>query len=255
MGQSTRDLPIEIAERPYVPVMVNDTGPHPFLLDTGALGLSLATDVAQALGLEVEDGWTTVRRLAIGSCRWPDVGLGVGDNSALSSLLGRPVAGIIGSRFLAAAKLSLTIDYPSQTLSLEEGAEGGGLPPSAVGLTIANGYPLVPGRPNGTGPYLFLLDTGAGPCLISPAVARSLDLPMGNRGTARGVADDLESCRSVLALLAVGDQCAADLEVGVMDCATISGYAGTQVDGYLGHGFLSRFAVSVDFPRRALSLQ
>jgi len=186
MRQRTRNLRIEIAERPYVPVTVNDSGPYPFLLDTGTLGLSLSADVARALGLKTEDGWTTLDSLAIGTSRWPDVGLGVGDNSALSSLLGRPVAGVLGSRFLAGARLAVTIDYPRQTLSLEEIAEGAGPRPSAIPLRMASHYPLVPVRLNRTGPYLFLLDTGAATCVVSPGVARSLDLPIGKWGTARG---------------------------------------------------------------------
>jgi len=254
MGQTTRDLRIEAADRAYVPVMVNDTGPYTFLLDTGALGASLSSDVARAFGLE-EDGWVTLDSLAIGTCRWTDVGLGSGDSSAISKLVGRQVDGVLGSRFLAWASLAVTIDYPNQTVSLDEIARNRAPLPLGIPLRIVNCYPLVPVRLNDTGPYLFLLDTGASVCVVSPEVARILKLPVGPAGIARGAASDVASRASVLGRLSVGDTRTKDFKVTVMDCSGVTENAGVQVDGYLGHDWLKRFVVTIDYPGSTLILR
>ena len=253
MSQTTRDLRIEAIDRLYVPVMVNDSGPHTFLLDTGALGASLSSGVARAFGLE-EDGWVTLGSLGIGTCRWTDVGLGSGDNSAVSKLVGRQVDGILGSRFLAWAGLAVTIDYPNETLSLDETARNPAPLPPGIPLRIVNCYPLAPVHLNDTGPYLFLLDTGASVCVVSPEVARMLELPVGPTGVARGAASDIASRASALGRLSVGDTHTKDLKVTVMDCSGVTENAGVQVDGYLGHDWLKRFVVTIDYPGSTLIL-
>jgi len=254
MSQTTRDLRIEAVDRPYVPVMVNDSGPYTFLLDTGALGASLSSDVARVFGLE-EDGWVTLGSLGIGTCRWTDLGLGSGDSSAISKLVGRQVDGILGSRFLAWARLAVTIDYPNQTLSLDETPQNAAPLRPGIPLRIVNCYPLVPVHLNDAGPYLFLLDTGASVCVVSAEAARMLELPLGRAGIAHGAASDTASRASVLGRLRVGDKRTEDLNVTVMDCSDVTENAGVQVDGYLGHDWLKRFVVTIDYPRSTLILR
>ena len=254
MVESVHDLPIETADRPYVPVQVNGAGPHTFLLDTGALGLSLSADLAQALGLE-SDGWVTLRSLAIGAATWNEVGAGTGDNAPLSAALGRRVDGILGSRFLAWARLRVTIDYPGGTLSLKESDGSAESRPAGVPLRIAGDYPLAPVCVQGAGPYLFLVDTGASRCMVSPEVAQSLGLPSGPAAVAGGVALDIPCRRSTIPRLSVGDLSAADVEALVMDCSGVSDNAGVRVDGYLGHNLLSRFRLTLDYPRQVLALR
>jgi predicted aspartyl protease len=184
-----------------------------------------------------------------------DVGAGVGDNSALSRAVGRRVDGILGSRFFAWMKLSVTIDYPGQTLDLVEVEDGAGPCAAGAPLQLANQYPLVPVELNRTGPFLFLVDTGASGCIVSPQAAGTLQLPRGAEVTARGLASVIASYRSVLPRLSVGEARVEDLEVTVMECAAISENSGTRVDGYLGHDFLSRFAVTLDYPGQRLVLR
>jgi hypothetical protein len=254
MGRTTGDLRIEAVDLPYVPVMVNDTGPYAFLLDTGALGASLSSDVARVLGLE-EEGWVTLGSLAIGTRRWTDLGLGSGDNSPISKLVGRQVDGILGSRFFAWAGLAVTIDYPNQALCLDEDPRNAAPLPPGIPLHIANCYPLVPVHLDDTGPYLFLLDTGASLCVVSPEVARILELPVGPAGIARGATSDIASRTSRLGRLSVGDTHTEDLKVIVMDCSGVTENAGVQVDGYLGHDWLKRFVVTIDYARSTLILR
>ncbi len=254
MAVGVQDLPIQVADRPYVPVHVNGTGPHTFLLDTGALGLSLSCDLVQALGLE-DDGWVTLGSLSIGAACWHEVGAGTADNAALSARLGERVDGILGSRFLAWTELAITIDYPRRTLTL--GRPTKGAPSRAVGvrLQIAHDYPLAPIRLEGQGPYAFLMDTGASRCVVSPEVARALGLPAGPAAVAGGVAEDLRCYHSTIPRLSIGDVTIEDVGAIVMDCSGVSDNAGVRVDGYLGHNLLSRFVVTLDFPRRVLMLR
>ena len=55
-GKTTTMLPFELIDnRVFVEAQLNGRGPFHFILDTGAGGFSIVDDVAQRLGLQVED--------------------------------------------------------------------------------------------------------------------------------------------------------------------------------------------------------
>lgn len=111
-------------------VFVNGTGPHSFVLDTGASVTVLSSSVASAVGIgtDTADAMTgaggrlraTVGRaaaLSVGGVELPDVTVFVADFLAdLASVTEVPLDGIIGYNFLR--HFRVTIDYPAARLWL-----------------------------------------------------------------------------------------------------------------------------------------
>ncbi len=251
---ATRDLAIEVAGRPWVPVRVEGHGPYWFLLDTGCLSASLSSSVVRELALPDEDGWVTVRSLAVGDTCWLALGLGHDDCGALGNRLGHRLDGFLGSRLFASSGLVLMLDYPGRTLSLlpRDDVEPFAL---ELPLRVAGGYPLVPVQIHGTGPYWFLLDTGASTSVISTDLASRLSLPRGEARAAHGARDSLEAHSTMISAMAVGPIEQHGLDVAIMDCTGISATAGCQVDGYVGHDFLSHRRVAIDYAGGRLGLR
>ena len=62
--------------------------------------------------------------------------------------------------------------------------------PHEVPMQIRFGTPVIPVYINGSGPYQFILDTGASMCIVSPELAKTLQIELGESGTARGRTDE-----------------------------------------------------------------
>lgn len=115
---------------------------------------------------------------------------------------------------------------------------------------------LVPVRINGSGPYDFILDTGATLTCVDRRMADSLGLPeaRGRIGMGTGIRGGTGSMRLVeIDSVAVGEAraerligCAVDLE---QFRAT-----GLEVHGLLGLNFLTSFRVTLDFGAERLIL-
>lgn len=113
-----------------VPVLVNGSGPHPFILDTGASTTMLSTHLADDLGVLRSDapaltgaGGTasaslgTLRTLKIGSTELENIQVVISDFlDNLSHLIETEVKGIIG--YNALSHYVVTIDYPRAILGL-----------------------------------------------------------------------------------------------------------------------------------------
>ncbi|HEV2046103.1 MAG TPA: retropepsin-like aspartic protease [Chthoniobacterales bacterium] len=106
---------------------------------------------------------------------------------------------------------------------------------------------LLPVQVNGSGPFEFILDTGAGTSLLSSDLAKQLEMKIvgSNEGQSAGgkVAVSLAKTDS----LAVGEATLHDVDVGIVDLAHIGKTIGAKVDGDLGYNFLKQFRLTIDY--------
>ena len=243
---------IEIKKRPYVPVIINGSGPFSFLLDTGSLGSNVSHDLAEPLGLHPDErDLVKLNILSIGLATFNDSVLVLRDNTKVSEITGARVDGFIGSRFLSAWVIN--IDYPGKTFRLTDGSISDENVES-VNIRVIQEFPLVPVMIHNSGPYWFLIDTGAHKSIISNGLADKLKLPRGEEGLARGAVDSKEVHNSTVKSISIGSATCMDLPVDLMDCSHVSGYAGTEVQGYIGHNFLKDFSLTMNFPKKSLSI-
>lgn len=111
-------------------VMVNDQGPFPFVLDTGASMCVIVPALADQLGLErgeprpglgaggpIQVQLATLESLAVGATKLGEPQVAVLDLAALRQALGVELSGIVGYNFLRHYRV--TIDYPAQTVRFE----------------------------------------------------------------------------------------------------------------------------------------
>ena len=101
---------------------------------------------------------------------------------------------------------------------------------------------------NGTGPYRFLVDTGAERTLLAAEIAAQLGLPRGRRVIVEGITRGEPAVLVEIARLRMGSLVCPPLQVPVLPRAMM------KVDGYLGLDVLDRHRVVVDFRARTLSV-
>ena len=113
-----------------VPTMVNEAGPFPFAIDTGAWRTVISPGLATRLGIEstvsapmmggggrIPASAGRVDALEVGNARVENLTVMVADFLvALSGAIDTPLEGIIGYNFLS--EFTVTIDYPRETLRM-----------------------------------------------------------------------------------------------------------------------------------------
>jgi hypothetical protein len=108
---------------------------------------------------------------------------------------------------------------------------------------------------NGKGPYRFVLDTGAGLTMISAELAKKVGVQRDKAQKAVGAGGSVEVHFGTVKALAIGETRIEALKVGIMDLSGISNAIDTDIDGIIGYNFLSRFRVSVDYPKQAVTFE
>ncbi len=112
---------------------------------------------------------------------------------------------------------------------------------------------LVEARANGIGPFPFILDTGAGMCLLSPDLARWAGVAETGQRTAVGAAGHLRVGLGRLGRLSVGEAEVPDVAVAITEELEGIGEAvGARIFGDVGYGFLKHFEVTIDYARSRL---
>jgi predicted aspartyl protease len=117
-------------------------------------------------------------------------------------------------------------------------------------------FVILPIYLNGKGPYRFILDTGAGLCLVSKEVADEAQLPRLGEKTSASVFGPLTLQRSQIANLSVGETTIPDVEAGISN--ELERYrpyvSGKPLDGAIGYSFIRHVELQIDYPNRQVSL-
>lgn len=112
---------------------------------------------------------------------------------------------------------------------------------------------IVPVQINSTGPYDFLVDTGAQISTVDPSLASELHLKvLGTTGVV-GVASQARTSLAQLDLLEAGPEAMTNLYVVVQNLSSLQA-ADRNIRGILGGNFLRQFDLLIDYPHSMLCL-
>jgi predicted aspartyl protease len=115
---------------------------------------------------------------------------------------------------------------------------------------------LVSAHVNDNGPFTFILDTGAGTCLLTPELAERLGIEITGSQQAAGAGGQVKVQTGRLRSLTVGAATVPDVHVAVTpEIHRIAAAVGASIDGDLGYSFLKNFRVSLDYRRSILRLE
>jgi len=106
---------------------------------------------------------------------------------------------------------------------------------------------LLPVQVNDRGPFDFILDTGAGTSLLSSDLAKQLDVKVIGSKEGHSAGGKVSVSLAKIDFLAVGAIKLSDVDVGIVDLATIGKTIGAKIEGDLGYNFLKHFRVSIDY--------
>jgi predicted aspartyl protease len=116
---------------------------------------------------------------------------------------------------------------------------------------------IVSATVNGTGPYSFLVDTGATPSVIDKKVAAAAGISVDpSRSTpVEGVgSEDVKAHAIVIPRLRVGDVEYRDMEGLVADVGRLSSRLGHPLHGILGDNFFAGKVVTIDYKAKQLRI-
>lgn len=102
---------------------------------------------------------------------------------------------------------------------------------------------------NGKGPFNFVLDTGAGITVITPDLAKKLDLKANAAGSAHGMGEKTVSIQTLpLARVSVGAATQENVAAAIIPLPADLTYQGNYgtIDGIVGYTFLKNYAVTID---------
>lgn len=102
---------------------------------------------------------------------------------------------------------------------------------------------------NGTGPYRFVVDSGADSSVIGTRIARTLELPQGTSVTLNGMTGSSVVPRVLVNRLELGSTYATDLELPVLAERDLGG------DGMLGIDALADERLMLDFEKRLITVE
>ncbi|APR79551.1 Hypothetical protein A7982_04898 [Minicystis rosea] len=231
-----------------VDVMIDGTGPHSFIVDTGAPTSAIAKSVGSSGMHEVTVAGRS-RTVNLPS-NWTTVG---------------GQTGILGTDFLGA--FALSVDYARQRLWLDDTIDEASLracdhvegDPATVAYTTHD-YLMVPGSLEGVS-GTFLLDTGASLGLVPDAMFDSLSTahprPALDGFYTPAAAGTFWSRLSTLGTMEVGGKKVDHITTRTAPQTFFTGLdvpAGTTMLGFVPSGFLRHFLVTVDYPKETLRL-
>jgi predicted aspartyl protease len=123
-----------------------------------------------------------------------------------------------------------------------------------VPIDLSGNTTFVPVKVNGSGPFSFILDTGAHSSTVSPDVVAKLGLASHEGATARGAGGTVTASRVPDVTLAVGDAKLSGLELGSFPMTAIENSAGRRIDGVLGAELFQRYVVELDYVGSQMTL-
>ena len=116
---------------------------------------------------------------------------------------------------------------------------------------------IVEGLINDSGPYRFVVDTGASMTIVSPTAARRARIRFQPDQSARSLGvDGARPIKiGIVDSLQIGGLRQAGLEVGVASMRPINLGARVRTHGILGYNFLRFFTLSIDYADEILRLE
>jgi predicted aspartyl protease len=255
-----------------VPVHVDDKGPYEFILDTGASHCLLSKELAEILGVRpeierqamgaggpVKLAFAHVASMAVGATRQCNVQVAITDElKRIGTAIRSRVDGDLGFEFLK--DFPLTIDYRTGALGFASRLEAdhGGPAAHSIPFKLAAAHKpliLVQVMVNDQGPFQFALDTGASRTMLSSELAGKLAIETIEDSPITGGGGQIKILAGKVSSLSVGEAIVRDHAIGVGEFLAMLGQAaGAKLDGIVGYNFLNQFRVTIDYPRRILSL-
>ena len=255
-GAASVQFPFELlANQIFVPVTVNGKGPYTFILDTGAPGVVIASESANALGVTNDD-------MTFGFAKNFAATAAVGTFPlALSQpLVARTIHGIIGLDILHRyvwrvdyAKRMITVYDPDRFVYTGSGAVlpfagmYGAYDPQVDGQLVVRGRDPIPVR--------FTLDLGAGGTVISAPLVAQYDLlqSVGRTLPEFGVVGTTPDVglEARVAALRIGPY-TLEQPIVLLTQDKDGPFASKSIGVNLGGSILRRFTVTIDYSRQRL---
>ena len=132
-----------------------------------------------------------------------------------------------------------------------------GGPLAAVPCRMTGSTVLVPVQINRGGPNWFILDSGAGFCVVDSGLARQIGLAASGTGRASGAGSGTvpyDRLDSAGVALSVGGQTLRLTRGIALNLSNQKGVLGETVDGILGFDFFNRFVVEIDYENAIVRL-
>jgi hypothetical protein len=261
-------LPFDLVDnRAFIEVRLNGRGPFHFLLDTGAGGVTVSTDVAQRLGLHVADagegqgvgekivhaGQTQIAQLQMGSLTLADMETDVMDLSDAPQVFGsKPFDGIIGLPVFE--RMAVKHDYVNRVLTF---TAPGKFDYSGTGVIVRferpRQIPVVAASLDGVAGN-FGVDTGArsslllyGPFCAQNDLQEKYDAKL-EGVTGWGIGGPVRSLLARASTLQIGDVTVHDLVIRLSTQKT-GLTTSSAMAGLIGPDVLSQFDVTFDYTR------
>jgi hypothetical protein len=148
---------------------------------------------------------------------------------------------------------------PDSVFTMPGSAEGDfvfrdGMDSSVIPLQFSANRLSIKVKINGFGPYLFILDSGAGTTLISSRLAGDLGIETIGDVPVRGVGGYGNVAFGRIDSMVIGDVLWKLTRVNIFDFGNLQGGGLGQINGILGYDFFVRFPMKIDFSRGRIVL-
>jgi len=273
-GQASTEIPFLLASNHiHIPVVIDKSRPLGFILDSGAGGPVVDTDVAKELGLQTvgkmeargagegtqEANFVTLPKIKLGDVVIDSASGATISLKFLDKYEGLPIEGIVGydlfSRFV------VMIDYQNQKLTLYQPSgfkyEGKG---QSIPITLEDNHPHVKATVDGQYQGNFVIDCGARSSLTlyTPFVeehnlvsksGKTIDVlaGVGVGGKVMGKATRMQSIK-------IGDFVIPS-PLTNLSSAKAGALSSEKTDGNIGGGILKRFTVIFDYGNSRMILE
>lgn len=260
----------------FVEALVNGTGPHDFLLDTGSPVTALDRGLAEKLGLDIDSVGTAsgaggdsvpagrVEGVAVrlgGEDAAPETVYVLPLDSLMSPAQDRTVDGVIGYPFFRDRVVG--IDFPAGSLRVHHADRFRYAGPGhRLAMSVREGWPVLEAVADlpelGPTPVELMVDLGSrGNVLFTTPFVRRFRLDQSLRDTARatlgmGLGGPARFLLARIDGLQLGSLWIPDVVAGF---STGEALPFAQFEGVLGTGLLRRYRVVLDYPREEMILE
>ena len=121
-------------------------------------------------------------------------------------------------------------------------------------------YLVISGKWDRSGPWHFLIDTGANTTLVTPEFAKRYGVTDADATAAESVsvlsADGVPVALAPITIrrLELGDARFENISARIYDCAALSAHLGVKIDGILGFPLFRKTLLTLDYPRDRVAL-